>query len=152
MTVVFLSATYANAAHSAAIAMTADSGAVALSAIDTPEDWAALHASGIVVAAYVVPPPPVPDTITDRQFFQGCALKGLCTEAEALEAVKTGTLPSQLEVFVTQLPGDQRFGARMVLSGAVSFSRSSSLTEAFGQMAGMTPSEVDEFWRFCAVL
>lgn len=94
----------------------------------------------------------VPETITDRQFFQGCALQGLCTEAEALDAVKTGTLPARLETFVVNLPAEQRFAARMVLSGAVSFNRSSPLTDAFGQMADMTPAEVDEFWRFCAGL
>lgn len=135
-----------------------DDGAVLLHGVNAGiiKTAAQKHAEAVLAAGQApaggIPANVVPTTISDRQFFQGCALRGLCSEAEALEAVKTGTLPAQLEAFVTALPADQRFGARMVLSGAVSFNRSSPLTEAFGQMAGMTPAQVDEFWRFCAGL
>lgn len=95
---------------------------------------------------------PTADTISARQFFHGCALRGLCSEAEALDAVKNGTLPATLEGFVDQLPYDQQFNARMLLSGATTFNRSNPLTAAFGQMAGMTPADLDGFWRFCADL
>lgn len=53
-----LSAQWANAEHTAAIVMTVEAGAVALSAADTPAEWAALLDSGVAVADFVPPPPP----------------------------------------------------------------------------------------------
>lgn len=152
MTMTIQSATYANAEHTAAIAMTAEVGAVALSAVDTPEVWADLLASNVTIAAYVAPPAPVPETISDRQFFQGLALSGLITQEEALAAVGTGVVPAAMAAFIDQLPLEQQFGARMVLSGAVEFHRSHPLTAAFGAMQGMTSAQIDDLWRFCAGL
>lgn len=62
----FLSAQYANADHTAAVAMTVEAAAVALSAVDTPDEWAALHAA-LTPADYVAPPPPPAPTIADLQ-------------------------------------------------------------------------------------
>jgi hypothetical protein len=56
-----LSAKYANTDHTAAIAMTAEAGAVAASAADTPKLWAAIHAAG--VPANYVAPSIVPDSV-----------------------------------------------------------------------------------------
>jgi hypothetical protein len=56
-----LSSNYANADHTSAIAMTAEAGAVAASAADTPELWAAIHAAG--VPADYVAPSIVPDSV-----------------------------------------------------------------------------------------
>ena len=103
-------------------------------------------------APYQPPLEPVPEIITDRQFFQGLAGKGLCTEAEALAAVRTGALPTKLEGFVGNLPADQQFPARMILSGATNYYRSSPLTEAFATMQGMSAADTDAFWRYCAAL
>jgi hypothetical protein len=61
MTYTFLSAQYANPEHTAAVAITAEAAAVAFSAVDTPEHWAALHAA-IAPADYVPPPPPTSPT------------------------------------------------------------------------------------------
>jgi hypothetical protein len=57
MTYTFLSAQYANAERTAAIADTEEAASVMLNAVDTPEDWAALLAWG-EPAAYVPPAPP----------------------------------------------------------------------------------------------
>lgn len=57
MTYTFLSAQYANPEHTAAVAITAEAAAVAFSAVDTPDAWAALHAA-LTPADYVPPPPP----------------------------------------------------------------------------------------------
>lgn len=94
----------------------------------------------------------VPESISDRQFFQGCALYNLITQSEALEAVKTGTLPTTLAGFINQLPVEQRFSAEMLLSGATIFERSNPHVDAFGQLAGMTSDQLDDFWIFCSTL
>jgi hypothetical protein len=63
MTYTFLSASFANAEKTAVVAMTAESGAVALSRCDTPADWRDLKASGVKIAPYVEqsePPQPSP--------------------------------------------------------------------------------------------
>ncbi|HXF89530.1 MAG TPA: hypothetical protein VNK48_14335 [Xanthobacteraceae bacterium] len=52
-----LSAAYADERHESVIVMTEESGAVAVSARDRPELWAALMASGLPIAPYT---PPVP--------------------------------------------------------------------------------------------
>ncbi|MFD1944748.1 hypothetical protein [Paradevosia shaoguanensis] len=46
MTYTFISARFANADHTSAIAMTAEAAEIALSPIDTPDDWADLLAWG----------------------------------------------------------------------------------------------------------
>jgi len=94
----------------------------------------------------------IPNMISDRQFFQGLAMQGLITQEEALGAVKTGTLPGQLELFINQLPENDQFQAKMILSGATQFFRNNYLTEAFGVMAGMSTEQLDNFWVFCSQL
>lgn len=92
------------------------------------------------------PTPYVPETISDRQFFQVLAIRQLITKQEALAAVSVGTLPAAMEVMVTSLPEDDEFAARMLLQGATQFNRSNPLTQAFGAGFGMTPEQIDELW------
>lgn len=66
MSYTFLSAQYANPDHTSAVAVTAEAAAVALSAVDTPEHWAALHAWG-TPSAFVPPPPPPAPTLAELQ-------------------------------------------------------------------------------------
>jgi hypothetical protein len=88
----------------------------------------------------------VPQVISDRQFFHRLEKMGLISEIEALNAVQVGTLPSLLEGFVQQLPGENQFDARMILSGATEFRRDHPLVEVFGTAFGWTPSQIDDFW------
>ncbi len=94
----------------------------------------------------------VPAEISDRQFFQGLALRGLISQAEALAAVGTGTLPAAFEALIGQLSSEDQFAARMLLSGATSFQRTNPLVDTLGAMLDMSPAEIDELWRFCAGL
>lgn len=55
----FLSASYANPDHTAALAVTAEVAAKIVSAKDTPEAWEALHASGVAIGPYVPLPAPL---------------------------------------------------------------------------------------------
>lgn len=93
-------------------------------------------------------PPPVPETISDRQFFQALANLGIITEAEAIAAVATGTLPALLDGLVEAIPDPAaRFDARMKLCGAVEFSRSQPLVAALGSSFGWSPDQIDDLWR-----
>jgi len=59
MTYTILSASYANAEHSAAVIITQEAAAVLISEHDTPDLWTEMLAWGAPVA-YVPPPPPPP--------------------------------------------------------------------------------------------
>ena len=115
-------------------------------------DFAALVDGGGEIGAYAAPPPPVPGSVSDRQFFQALALGGMITEAEALAAVQTGALPPAFEAFVAALPSGEQFGARMALSGATIFRRDHPLTAAFGAASGKSPAEIDDLFRLAASL
>ena len=98
------------------------------------------------------PEAPVPQAISDRQFFQQLAIMSLITEAEAIAAVATGALPPTMAAFINQLPADQRFAARMALQGATTFLRTNPLVETFGEMQGMTSEQIDDLWRAASLL
>ncbi len=125
-----------------------------------PDDMANRHrqmiaeweGAGNTIPAFDPPPEPVPNSISDRQFFHILAVDGLITEAEALAAVKTGDPPAAFETFIASLPEGQRFNARMLLEGATTFERRHPLTDAFGSMYGMTPEEIDNLWRRASAL
>lgn len=96
---------------------------------------------------YVPPPPPIPQTISDRQFFQMAAIAGLLTEDEALAAVATGVIPGVLQSIVDGIQdANQKFGAKMLLSGATVFERTHPLTEAVGASLGWTSEQIDQFF------
>ena len=85
-------------------------------------------------------------SISDRQFFQQLAAQGIITQAEALAAVKTGTIPATLQAIVNALPIDQQFPAQMLLSGATVFERKHPLTSAVGAAYGWSSAQVDQFF------
>jgi hypothetical protein len=93
------------------------------------------------------PVPPVPQIISDRQFFQQLCIMGLITEDEALAAVGPGTLPASLSALVAQLPEDQQFSANMLLKGATQFDRSHPMVAALGAAFGLQPNQTDQLWR-----
>lgn len=123
---------------------------------DKEQEWAAYQdwlLAGGVVNPYVPPPPPVPETISDRQFFQQAAIAGLITQAEALAAVQTGTVPAVLMNVINALPDAmQKFAAEMMLAGATQFNRHHPLTEAVGAALSWTPEQIDQFFIAAAAL
>ncbi len=98
------------------------------------------------------PPAPVPEEISDRQFFQALAMAGLITKPEAIDAVAVGAVPAAMEAFFAGMSDDEEFAARMLLQGATKFERHHPLVEAFGAMNGMTPAQVDDLWRTAAAM
>jgi hypothetical protein len=118
-------------------------------------DWLgylAWKAAGNAAAPYVPPPAPVPQSISDRQFFQQLAIQGVITETEALAAVKTGAVPTALQALIDAMPTDQQFGATMIVSGATTFERCHELTLAIGRAYGWTSDQMDALWRAAAEL
>lgn len=119
---------------------------------DDPDnrDRAEIDARGIVIGEYVPPPPPVPESVSDRQFFQALALGGMISEAEALAAVQTGALPAPIAAIVDAMP--DQFAARMLLSGATTFERRHPLTDALAAALGYSPAQTDDLFRAAAAL
>lgn len=93
----------------------------------------------------------VPGSISDRQFFQQLAIDGVITEAEAL-ASNAAVIPAPLLAIINALPAEQRFPAKMLVSGATTFERSHPMTEVIGAARGMNAEEIDEFFRAAAAL
>jgi hypothetical protein len=103
----------------------------------------------VLIAAGVIN---VPQTISDRQFFQQLAIAKVISQEEALAAVKTGDIPAALSGFIAALPDAARFNAEMLLSGATLFQRNHPLTDAIAAAQGMKPDQVDDFFRAAAAL
>jgi len=103
----------------------------------------------VLIAAGVID---VPQTISDRQFFQQLAIASVISQEEALAAVKTGDIPAALSGFIAALDDAARFNAEMLLSGATIFARNHPLTDAIAMAQGMTPAQVDDFFRAAAAL
>ncbi|MBB4102396.1 hypothetical protein [Allorhizobium borbori] len=100
------------------------------------------------IAEVVIPSPP----ISDRQFFHQLAIDGRISEAEALAAVATGTLPAAVETIVSGLSSVDQFSARMLMTGATSFHRDHPLVIVFATAIGMDADGLDEFWSAASEL
>ena len=114
-----------------------DPGAVAY------REWVA---QGNVADPYVAPPEPVPQTISDRQFFQQLAVAGIITEDQAL-ASNAAVIPAPLLAIIEAMPTEQQFAAKMLVSGATVFERTHPMTEAIGAAYGWTSAQIDAFFR-----
>ena len=114
-------------------------------------EYEAWLAGGGVPEPYVPPPPPVPQTISDRQFFQQLAIAGVISEDEAL-ASNAAVIPAPLLVLIEQLPSDQQFAAKMLVSGATVFERNHPMTTAIGAAYGWGSAEIDAFFVASAEL
>lgn len=108
-----------------------------------------------IVTAWVDPPPPTPTLpdISDKQCFQQLAVLGKVTQADALAAVKTGTMPDVVTNGIAALPAAEQFPAEMAICGSTTFQRSNPLVPAFMAMMGITAAaDIDTFWQAAALL
>lgn len=104
-------------------------------------------------------PPPAPvvniPVISDRQFIHRLRQLGLVTQAEALDFVRTGSIPAVLAAVIETIPaGEARDDAELLLSGAVEFHRHRPLVEMFAaaQNPPWTAEQVDQFFIDAAAL
>jgi len=105
-----------------------------------------------VITIRPAPPAPAPDIISDRQFFQQLAIIGVISQQEALAAVATGAIPAAMAALVEQLPDEQQFPTRMLISGATVFERSHPVAALIGGLYGWTSPQVDALWRDASAL
>jgi hypothetical protein len=98
------------------------------------------------------PDAPVPDIISNRQFFQALALSGSISQAEALAAIKTRTLPPQMLNAIHAMPADQQFAAEMLISGTTEFDRNNPMTSTMMRVLGWDAKSADNLWRYAATL
>lgn len=120
---------------------------------ETPEGMVELSATlgyrdGALVwdVEYEVYRVPVPDAISDRQFFQILAKRGLITKEEARAAVKTGELPDVFVALIDSLPEEERFDAQMLIEGATEFRRVHPIVDTFAAGFGMSAADIDQLW------
>jgi hypothetical protein len=140
-----VSAAFANPEHTSAVIVTEEAGSVAISEVDTPDDWADMLAWGDPTVFEL--PLLVPEVISDRQFFQQLALDNFITHQEALDAVQTGAIPSVMEGFVNSIQDPvTQFNVRMVLSGATEFQRNHPLVDAISGYIGFDSDWIDQFF------
>lgn len=97
-------------------------------------------------------PAPVPDAISDWQFFQQLATMNLLSKEEAENAVAIGEIPTTILALVEQLPEEMQFPARMKLKGAVTFRRNNDLTQTIAQLYGFSSEQVDDLFRAASEL
>lgn len=95
--------------------------------------------------------PSVPSSISDRQFFQQLAVAGVITEQEAL-ASNAAVIPPPLLAIIDAMPAEDRFGAKMLVSGATVFERRHPMTEAIGSAYGWSAEQIDAFFIAAAEL
>ncbi len=103
----------------------------------------------------IVFPVVIPQVISDRQFFQQLAVMGKIPKSEALAAVKTGTIPTDLQSIINLIADDDlKFEADMLLSGATQFYRDNAFVSMIGAMLDppMTSADLDQFWLAAAQL
>jgi len=127
-----------------------ETGKITAWADDFCETIAETPVSDEELAAFLQLLTPIP-AISRRQFFQQAAISEIITQEEALSAVTTGALPSTITTFISALPADQQFGAKMLFS-VNEFQRSSPLASAFGTAIGMTSGQIDDFFTAAAEL
>ena len=89
----------------------------------------------------------VPHEISDRQFFQTLANRGLISKQEALAAVKVGELPPAMLALIGQiLDEDAAFAVEMAISGATIFERDHPDTELLAYLYGWDDAALDDIW------
>lgn len=97
--------------------------------------------------------------ISDRQFFHGLSIWGLIPQDEAMEAVKTGFIPTALKNVIDQAEaagqfpaGMTRFDVDILIAGATTYEYSHPVSAMIGQAFGWTDQQRADFWAFAAGL
>lgn len=112
------------------------------------QEWLA---NGGLPDPYVAPPPVVPQSISDRQFYQQLAIQGIISEADAL-AANAAVIPPALLSIIDAMPPAEQFGVKMIVSGATTFERNNPLTIQIGIAHGWSAAQIDAFFIAAAAL
>lgn len=92
--------------------------------------------------------------ISRRQFFQQIAVAGLITQAEALAAAGSGSIPNAMQLVIDAMPTEERFGVSMLIVTAAEFEIDNPFVSVFaaGQTPPLSKSQVGDLWRAAALL
>jgi len=121
-----LSASYANADHTAALILTEEAGAVLISHVDTPDLWADLES--YPVADYDPPVEPFPAVVT---------------AAQAKIALFNAGLLDQVKAVVAGYPYEV---VRIFFSDAGVWERGNPYVQALGIEIGLTEEQMDDLF------
>jgi hypothetical protein len=102
------------------------------------------------------PPPPAPRlapiVLTNRQLFAALAITGFITEAEALAAGRTGTVPQAVDAVFAELPPQDAFLARLTWATMREVPRDHQLISAMIAANLATSEQVDGIFTLGASL
>lgn len=141
MSYTITSARYADAESQSAIIETAEAGAVAISAVDTPAEWEAMLASDVKIAPYSSPAAPVPFSVTN---FQARAvlleMPGPDDQGTMFDAINNALAAGK----------DQSVQGRInwqAWEQANDFTRNGTLVNSIGPSFGLTEEQLDDLFR-----
>jgi hypothetical protein len=117
--------------------------------VDDPDPQASYGAHEYFPDSNTFGPPPQPMyPLSNMQLFSELAGIGLITEDEAVAAATKTALPEPMQAYLRSIEDPkEQFTARMYLSTAQNFARHHWAIEGFFAMQGLTPAQLDAFWR-----
>jgi hypothetical protein len=92
-------------------------------------------------------PPPVPASISRRQFLIALTQAGLITDAEALAAARTGEVPAAIDAVFARLPPQQALAARITWATMTVIERDHPLVQAAIDAKLTTAEQVDALFQ-----
>jgi hypothetical protein len=94
------------------------------------------------------PSAPIPEFVSDRQFFQALANAGHISNFEALAAVQSGAVPVIIKEIIDSIADErQRFAADMYISGSVKIDRNHAITKLIAAEMNISDSQLDTLFR-----
>jgi hypothetical protein len=79
------------------------------------------------------------------------SIAGIITQGEA-PAANAAVIPPRLLDITDEMPADQQFSIKMIVSGATVFERQNPLTISISTAYGMTSDQVDAFFLAASLL
>lgn len=105
--------------------------------------------AGGVIAPYVAPPAPVPQSISRRQCARQMLIMGLISPAEAVEMAQKAAPPAIVGTMLAAMPEPHQSLARIDFA-AGAYERGNPLLIAVMTGTGATSSDIDDFFRAAA--
>lgn len=142
---------YTQPAPSQAVSITMQDGTVWSTDASLPADTEVRRyladwlAAGREIAAYVAPPPPVPQTITRRQCARELYTLKMISGPEMVAMTATGAPPAIIEKVFSKMPEADQWLARADFA-ADTYERTNPLLVGIMTASGSTPADIDDFF------
>jgi hypothetical protein len=105
------------------------------------------------IAAWVDPPPPVPQEVSLRQLLFALVATGFISGPEALAAARTGDLPASLEAAIKDgMSVEGAFAVDLTWAAMYSAERTNPLWTIVVAKGIATPEQVDDVFRIAATV